>query len=432
MKLVTLKKEEFKKFAENHPQASFYQTIEWGELKEENNWQMVLLGLKDNEEIKAGCLLLSKDTPIKKKMFYSPRGFLIDYQDKELLKEFTEKIKDYVKKSKGIFIKIDPYLSYQQRDLEGNIVENGVNHKQAFQNLVDLGYQHFGFNMMQETLQPRWLFTTTTKNRTIEDVMKEMDPKTRQILRKNERDKIKCREITEKELPLFKDIMQHTGDRRSFIDRPLKYYQEMFKHLAPSGILKILVAELHTKELIQELKQKLSTIEKEKQEKIKQHQEHPEKMNEKKYQKKLQELEQETKRLTTKKEKIEKLQKEKGNIIPLGGILFLIYGHEVLSLVGGSYQEFMEFQSAYTVHWEGMKYAIEHGYERYNFYGITGIFDEQNPLYGLYSFKRDFGGQVVELIGEFDLIVDKPGYLLYKMAYKGYHKVKNIKNHIKN
>ena len=123
MKLVTLKKEEFKKFAENHPQASFYQTIEWGELKEENNWQMVLLGLKDNEEIKAGCLLLSKDTPIKKKMFYSPRGFLIDYQDKELLKEFTEKIKDYVKKSKGIFIKIDPYLSYQQRDLEGNIVE---------------------------------------------------------------------------------------------------------------------------------------------------------------------------------------------------------------------------------------------------------------------------------------------------------------------
>ena len=367
MKLVTLKKEEFKKFAENHPQASFYQTIEWGELKEENNWQMVLLGLKDDDEIKAGCLLLSKDTPIKKKMFYSPRGFLIDYQDKELLKEFTEKIKDYVKKNKGIFIKIDPYLSYQQRDLEGNIVEDGINHKKSFQNLIDLGYHHFGFNMMQETLQPRWLFTTTTKNRTIEDVMKDMDPKTRQILRKNERDKIKCREITEKELPLFKDIMQHTGDRRSFIDRPLKYYQEMYKHLAPSGILKILVAELHTKELIQELKQELSTIEKEKQKKIKQHQEHPEKMNEKKYQKKLQELDQETKRLTTKKEKIEKLQKEKGNVIPLGGILFLIYGHEVLSLVGGSYQEFMEFQSAYTVHWEGMKYAINHGYERYNF-----------------------------------------------------------------
>ena len=63
----------------------------------------------------------------------------------------------------------------------------------------------------------------------------------------------------------------------------------------------------------------------------------------------------------------------------------------------------MEFQSAYTVHFAGMKYAIENNFDRYNFYGITGDFDEaNNPLFGLYSFKRDFGRQVVELIGEFD------------------------------
>ena len=44
--------------------------------------------------------------------------------------------------------------------------------------------------------------------------------------------------------------MQRTGDRRKFIDRPLSYYQEMYKALSPDGILKILLAELHTKELI--------------------------------------------------------------------------------------------------------------------------------------------------------------------------------------
>ena len=88
----------------------------------------------------------------------------------------------------------------------------------------------------------------------------------------------------------------------------------------------------------------------------------------------------------------------------------------------------MEFQSAYTVHFEGMKYAIEHQYDRYNFCGITGVFDEKNPLYGLYSFKRDFGGQVVEYIGEFDLIVNKPFFLLYKIAFKTYKTLKNIKN----
>jgi lipid II:glycine glycyltransferase (peptidoglycan interpeptide bridge formation enzyme) len=100
----------------------------------------------------------------------------------------------------------------------------------------------------------------------------------------------------------------------------------------------------------------------------------------------------------------------------------------VLSLVGGSYDKYMEFQSAYTVHFEGMKMALNNGYKRYNFYGITGNFDEANPLFGLYSFKRDFGGKVVELIGEFDLVISKTWYNIYKFSFKIYHGLKNIKS----
>ena len=154
-------------------------------------------------------------------------------------------------------------------------------------------------------------------------------------------------------------------------------------------------------------------------------------MNAKKYETKQKETENNIARVEKRIEKIEKLKEENGEIIPLGGILFLIYGKEVLSLVGGSYSKFMEFQSAYTVHFAGMKYALENGYDRYNFYGITGDFREENPLFGLYSFKRDFGGQVVELMGEFDLIISKPLYYLYKVSYASYRTLKNIKNHIR-
>lgn len=430
MKLVTLKQEEFEKFASTHPQISFHQTSEWGKLKEKNGWVCHLLGLvTEDRQIKAGCLLLSKMTPIGRNMFYSPRGFLIDYNNFNLLGEFTEKIREYVKNKKGIFIKIDPYISYQEHDLNGNIIENGKNNKQAYQNLIKLGYKHFGFNLMQDTLQPRWIFTTTTKGKTIEDIMKGMDPKTRQILRKNERDCIRTREISEEELPLFKDIMAHTGERREFIDRPLQYYQDMYKYLGgEKGILKILVAELHTKELITEIEKEIKETKKEMSEREKKYNENPQKMNETKFHTKQKENQSNIDRLKKKLQHIKKLNSENGDIIPLGGILFLIYGKEVLSLVGGSYQRFMEFQSAYTVHWAGVKYAVEHQYERYNFYGITGIFDESNPLFGLYSFKRDFGGQVVELIGEFDYIVNKPFYYLYKISFYMYHNLKNILN----
>ena len=87
----------------------------------------------------------------------------------------------------------------------------------------------------------------------------------------------------------------------------------------------------------------------------------------------------------------------------------------------------MQFQSAYTIHYAGIKYAIDHGYKRYNFYGITGDFRKENPLYGLYLFKKSFGGHVVELIGEYDLIVSKFWYHMYKVAFKLYHTAKKIK-----
>lgn len=431
MEFIELTEKEFKNFADKHPQISFHQTSQWGHLKEENGWKMHLVGLRDNNKIIASALLLSKITPIKKRMFYSPRGFLIDYNNYELLNKFTQEVKKYVKNKNGIFLKIDPYVIYQERDINGNIVEKGINNYASYKNLIKLGYKHFGFNLMQDTLQPRWLFITKTKNRTIEEIMKEMDPKTRQILRKNERDLIHCREIDYDELELFKDIMQHTGDRRDFIDRPLSYYQEMYNHLAKSGVLKILVAELNTNELISKLEDEINNYKIEFEERKQKYDQDPSKMNEKKYTAKQKETETNIERVQKRIEKIAKLKEDNGTILTLGGILFLIYGNEVVSLVGGSYSKFMEFQSAYTVHFEGMKYALENGYDRYNFYGITGDFREQNPLFGLYSFKRDFGGEVVELLGEFDLIISKPFYLLYKVAFSTYKSLKNIKNRIK-
>jgi len=152
------------------------------------------------------------------------------------------------------------------------------------------------------------------------------------------------------------------------------------------------------------------------------------KMNEKKYNQKNKQDEESIKRLEKQLTKIAEYKKEYSNKTTLGGILFLIYGNEVLSLYGGSEAKLMQFQSAYTVHFAGIKHAVEKKYDKYNFYGITGDFREENPLYGLYLFKKSFGGTVVELIGEFDLIINKPLYYLYKGAFKLYHKLKNLKH----
>lgn len=430
MKLKKLTKKEFKTFADKNPEITFHQTEEWANLKKVNNWDAHYIGLEDdNKKIIAGALLLSKTLPIiKKKMFYSPRGFLIDYNNKELLKKFTEEIKKYAKKENAIFIKIDPFVEYQEHDNNGDIVKNGYNNKDTVENLKSLGYKFFGFNLMQDTLQPRWMHVIETKDRTLDDVMKDMESKTRQILRKNEKCGITTREITRDELPIFKDIMKHTSDRREFVDRPLSYYEAMWDALHDSGILKILIAEIDFNKYEKNTLEEKEEIEKNLKDRIYKKEKNILKMNEKKYNSSNKQDEEAIKRLEKQLEKIKELKDEYGDKEILGGILFLIYGNEVLSLHGGSHAKLMQFQSAYTIHFEGVKMAVEGNYNRYNFYGITGDFRKENPLYGLYLFKKSFGGHVVELIGEYDLVVSKFWYTVYNLAFKTYHKLKNIKN----
>lgn len=432
MKLVEINEKQFKEIADQNPQITFHQTKEWANLKKSNGWIHYYVSLEDKKKSKACALLLAKKTPmINKYLFYSPRGFLIDYKDQELLEIFTKEIKQFVKEKKGIFIKIDPYVPYIEHDNNGKIVENGFNNKVCHENLIKLGYKHFGFNLMQDTLQPRWMHVINTKGKSLDEVMEKMESKTRQILRKNEKCGITVHEIEKGELKTFKDIMQHTSDRREFVDRPLKYYENMWKHLHDSGILKIMIAEINFDQYKKNTETELKEIKKELEDRIYKKENNLLKMNEKKFLGKKKQDEENIKRLEKQLEKIKEYKKEYGKKTTLGGILFLIYGNEVLSLYGGSEAKLMQFQSAYTVHFAGIKYAVENHYEKYNFYGITGDFREDNPLYGLYLFKKSFGGVVVELIGEYDLIINKPLYHLYKIAFKTYHNLKNIKHKVK-
>lgn len=429
MKFTTLTKKEFTNFTEKHPQLTFHQTIGWANLKKQNNWKSHFVGVKEKNNIIAAALLLEKQTPFKKNIFYSPRGFLLDYENEALLSFFTIEIKKYIKIQNGFFIKIDPYISYQERDLHGNIVENGIENKKIVTNLTKLGYHHLGFTKMHETLQPRWMFTLNVKGKTIEEVKKNFDSKTKRILKKNAKMLINVRELTKDELPIFKEIMQSTSDRRDFIDRPISYYENMWNTFHDEGHLKIMVAELPVGKYLNNLKQEEKQIKQD----IKNRDERKksESVNEEKFQAKQKDAQEKLNKIQNQINETEQIKEQHGNNIILGGMLFLLYGNEIIFLMGGSFKEFLHFQSSYSIHEYMIDYTIRNNFEIYNFYGITGIFNESNPLYGIYFAKKGFGGNVVELIGEFDLVVSPFYYYIYKISFATYHTLKNLLHHIK-
>jgi predicted transposase/invertase (TIGR01784 family) len=128
---------------------------------------------------------------------------------------------------------------------------------------------------------------------------------------------------------------------------------------------------------------------------------------------------------------LEKLQKEKGNKIVVAGGLFMTFGTQVVSLFGASYREYMKFNGQFFLNFKMIKYALNNGYKKYNFYGITGKFNEDSEMFGLFDFKRGFNAHVEELIGEFTLITNKFFYKVYNLMFEVYKKTKKMKGHNK-
>ena len=98
---------------------------------------------------------------------------------------------------------------------------------------------------------------------------------------------------------------------------------------------------------------------------------------------------------------------------------------------GGTYREYMSLMAPQLVQMEMIKYTREIGLKIYDFGGIRGDFNPKSPNYGVYEFKRGFGGYVVEYIGEFDLILHKFQYKTFDITYYFLRKLRTIAFKIK-
>ena len=351
--------------------------------------------------------------------------FLIDYNKTELLKKFTLEVKKYLKKKKGIFIKINPYLIYQERDINGDIVENGIDNKNVVEELKKLGFIHTGFTINYgKDLEPRWISVLDLEGKTEEGLLKDMRSTTRWGINNSYKHGLKLVEIDKSRINEFKKLMEHTGERRGFIDRSEAYYEKMYDAFSKDDKIKIMLVELDIDEYLYNLNNQ-------KQQNLLKQVEAKNKPDSAKAKRVLKELQSQFESLEKRISNLEKLQKEKGNKIVVAGGLFMTFGTQVVSLFGASYREYMKFNGQFFLNFKMIKYALNNGYKKYNFYGITGEFNEDSEMFGLFDFKRGFNAHVEELIGEFTLITNKFFYKVYNLMFEVYKKTKKMKGHNK-
>ena len=411
MELRELSKKEFDDYALNHPLGSFQQTSYWGKFMEGDKFHAYYVGCFIKEKIVGASLLLSCEIRKKIRVFYAPRGFLIDYKNEELLKEFTEEVKNFIIEKHGIFLKIDPYILVRDRDSEGNIIEGGI-----YNDFVEINLTNANFIKVNDKIQPKWLCRINLKDKTINDVFNNFSSKARQTVRRNERFGFKMRDFDFKEIDKFIDIINKESKKYHTVSPTKTFFQDLKQ--AFDGNIQFKEVYFKKDEVISNIDNMIIDVNKEKEVRINNY--HNSKMTDEYFIDKELEDEKEIKRLESLKEYFSKCSDD----VSMGIYMFITIGNEIVSLYGGIVDEYNKLDASYTLHYEMIKCAIENGYKYYNLYEIGDITDSNNKLANSYNYKKNFGGEVIELVGEYDLIIN-PKYT--NMARKYFPKYLGVK-----
>jgi lipid II:glycine glycyltransferase (peptidoglycan interpeptide bridge formation enzyme) len=154
---------------------------------------------------------------------------------------------------------------------------------------------------------------------------------------------------------VFADLMAETGERDAFGVHSLDYYQKVFDQFQPHGACEMLFAEF----------------------------EHE----------------------------------------PLAAIMVFARGNRAWYFYGASSNRYRNFMPTYLLQWEGIRWAREQGCTEYDLWGIPdaseaeleeSFTERRDGLWGVYRFKRGFGGEVRRAAGPWDRIYRPVIYRLYQ------------------
>lgn len=84
---------------------------------------------------------------------------------------------------------------------------------------------------------------------------------------------------------------------------------------------------------------------------------------------------------------------------PIAGTIGVYYGGKAWYLYGASGSRGRNAMPNYLLQWEMIRRAIALGCSFYDFRGVPGNPSPDDPLYGLYRFKKGFGGETVSFSG---------------------------------
>ena len=189
--------------------------------------------------------------------------------------------------------------------------------------------------------------------------------------------------------------MKLTEKRQNFYSHNSNYYEKFYEIFKENDNVDLMLAKINTKKIVAKLEEEIN----------------------------------QTSDIEIKNKKIEekKLFENREEEIVVSAYFTVFYGNKAWYLYGANDMEFKNTLANYKLFDFQIKEALKRNIEIFDEFGTIGDVHTDNKLIGLHEFKKKFGGNYVEFIGEFDYIINKPMYFVFTKLVPIYRNlVKNL------
>lgn len=390
MNIIELTETQFKNYSKLHSSRNYFQTVEYANTKP--NYNKIFLGFinESDNTLMGATLILEKDI-FKFKIGYVPGGFLVDYDNDNLFRDFVNTLKVYLKEKKYVYLTTENKTTYKMFDKNREVIYFDTN---ILKLLDELSFVKVSKSIYRKVV----LETEKTPNETYK------------MFNSNTKRNINL--ALQRAITIYKDennnvdiLLNLTGNNNS--DK-IKKLVENFN--TPNNCCEIYFAKIDPEQYINNYRFLLKK---------------EEEINDK-----LNDIMQD---ITIKKSDSFINRKMKSDLLItkynneilkatniytkypegaiIGAILILKNNREIYFMDEGYNKDLASFYSSHLIKWEIIKKYLTLGYKIFNF-GYIKNMDKKN---GNYLFKMGFGGKVYECIGTYDLIINKWLYHIIKL-----------------
>ena len=395
MRMIEISKEKFEEFANKTPYSNYCQTANYGMVMSETGFDYSFVAYTTNDlEILAAGMFLTKKIGKRYYYAYCPKGFIIDYNDTELLRKFTRNLIKYYKRKKIIFLKINPEIPIATIDYKNDFERITNENINILDKLKNLGFKKRKELIPLELLQPK---LTALVNLREYDVNK-LEKKIRSNILKSENNGLELIIGDGTKVEILYEFIKNMKDRS------LNYYRNFYNTFKRSEQADLLLVKINYESYLINAKKNVE------EEQIKN-----EELNER--------LRTDTskKNLNEKMNSDRALEQYKQDVIYategmkrsedtyIAGAITVKYKDKVSIFIAGVDKNYNYLNPNYFLH-----HKIFEMYKNdYNICDINGIADDfknESKFKGLNRFKIGFNPEIVEYIGELDLVINNWGF----------------------